>query len=501
MKNIDVASFLVFILLISVFTACADSGDNITPTTADDTTAAQNEETVDFSKMNFIERLTYDKSFIPDNLPETDLEGYVYTIGFLDQGDGSAYYDDWIAAQPDGDVVNDAVYLRNSRISERFNIEFDYFSFPNTAEYPGTMTKVINAGEDVFDMVSLHPGYYASFVTSGYMTNLAVLDYLDFDQPWWMGDSVKAYSYHGNIYTTYGAGTAISVLATAPVMVYNKNIAADYNVGNLYDVVREGKWTYEYVKSIIKDMWIDLDNNEKKSDEDFFGMYYVHPNEAYTFLWTLGGKYIAKDTDDEPYLDINNEKNIRIFDAVRDMAQNWDGIYYAKSYETDTDVFVGGRALFQRAVLIIINKLRSVDFEYGILPNFKLDEEQVNYITSGGGGPEGIPITCADKNRSALIMEALNAESYKTVIPAYYETAVKVKYTYDEDSAEMLDMIFNNVVYDPSYIFCHGATYSIADHCLGKTEFSSWYASKEKGFNKEIETAAASFAVVAEAGN
>ncbi|MHB1154195.1 MAG: hypothetical protein ACYCWE_05070 [Eubacteriales bacterium] len=495
------SSFLAFIMLISVFVSCAEGGGAVTDTASAETTSSDAEETVDFAGMNFIERLTYDKSIIPDNLPEADLEGYVYTIGFLDQGDGSAYYDDWIAEELDGDVVNDAVYHRNLKISERYNVKFDYFSFPNTGEYPGTMTKVINAGEDVFDMVSLHPGYYASFVTSGYMTNLAVLEHLDFTQPWWMGDSVKAYSYHGNIYTTYGAGTAISVLATAPVMVYNKNIAADYNVGDLYDVVREGKWTYEYVKTIIKDMWVDLDNNEKKSDDDFYGMYYVHPNEAYTFLWTLGGKYIAKDADDEPYLDINNEKNLIIFDAVRDMAQNWDGVYYAKTYEADTGIFAGGRALFQRAVLIIINGLRNVDFEYGILPNFKLDETQENYITSGGGGPEGIPITCADKNRAALIMEALNAESYKIVIPAYYETAVKIKYTYDEDSAEMLDLIFNNVVYDPSYIFCHSATYSIADYCLGKTEFSSWYASKEKGFNSALESSVASFAEVVSAGN
>jgi hypothetical protein len=491
---------LVISMLFMISVSCADSGTASIETAASDT-QPKTAGTVDFDSMNFIERLTYDKSSIPDNLPDIDLEGYVYTIGFLDQGDGSAYYDDWIAEDLDGDVVNDTVYQRNLKVSERFNIKFNYFSFPNTAEYPGTMTKVINAGDDVFDMVSLHPGYYASFVTSGYMTDLAALEYLDFTQPWWMSDSVKAYSYHGNIYTTYGAGTAIPVLATAPVMVYNKTVAADYNVGDLYEAVRGGKWTYDYVKTIIKDMWTDLDNNEKKSDADFYGMYYVHPNEAYTFLWTLGGKYIAKDADDEPYLDINNEKNLRIFDAVRDMAQNWDGVYYAKSYDTDTGLFADGRALFQRAVLAIVNGLRDVDFEYGILPNFKLDESQDNYITSGGGGPEGIPITCADKNRSALIMEVLNAESYKLVIPAYYGTAVKVKYTYDEESAEMLDLIFNNVVYDPSYVFCHTATYTIADYCLGKTEFASWYASKEKSFAAALESAVTSFTDVVKAGN
>jgi hypothetical protein len=494
---------LVFALLVTAAISCADGTETKAGTDSDtsETSQSTEDETVDFSSMNFIERLTYDKSAIPDNLPDTDLGGYSYTIGFLDQGDGSAYYDDWIADEISGEVVNDAVYKRNSNVSERFNIKFDYFSFPNTDQYTATMVKVVKSGEDAFDMASLHPGYYNAFITSGYMTNLAVLDYLDFTQPWWMSDSVKAYSYKGNIYTVYGAGTAISLLATAPVMVYNKTVAADNNVGDLYQVVRDGAWTYDYVKALIKDMWVDLDGDEKKSDDDFFGMYFVQPNEAYTFIWTLGGKYISKDKNDEPYLDINNEKNLNIFDAVRDMSQNWDGVYYAKSYDTDCQMFVKGRALFQRAVLIIVNSLRDADFEYGILPNFKLDENQENYITSSGGGPQGIPITCADKNRAALIMEALNAESYKLVIPAYYGTAVKVKYTYDEESAEMLDLIFKNVVYDPSFVFCSTVTYSLGEFNLGKTEFASWYASKEKGFAKTLENAVASFSDVVSTGN
>jgi uncharacterized membrane protein len=148
---------LVFFMLVIISVSCADNGTAGIETAASDTVQSEDNGTVDFNSMNFIERLTYNKSSIPDNLPDIDLEGYVYTIGFLDQGDGSAYYDDWIAEDLDGDVVNDAIYQRNLKVSERFNIKFDYFSFPNTAEYPGTMTKVINAGDDVFDMVSLHP--------------------------------------------------------------------------------------------------------------------------------------------------------------------------------------------------------------------------------------------------------------------------------------------------------------------------------------------------------
>jgi len=42
-------------------------------------------------------------------------------------------------------------------------------------------------------------------------------------------------------------------------------------------------------------------------------------------------------------------------------------------------------------------------------------------------------------------MAALAAESYKTVIPAYYDIALKVKQTRDDESGEMLDIIRGSI--------------------------------------------------------
>jgi len=46
------------------------------------------------------------------------------------------------------------------------------------------------------------------------------------------------------------------------------------------------------------------------------------------------------------------------------------------------------------------------------------------------------------------MLEALQSESAKTVRPAYYDIALKTKYTRDDDSVEMLDLIFNTRVVD-----------------------------------------------------
>jgi len=62
-------------------------------------------------------------------------------------------------------------------------------------------------------------------------------------------------------------------------------------------------------------------------------------------------------------------------------------------------------------------------------------------------------------------MEALNAESYKSVVPAYYEDALKGKYSRDSDTAEMLDLISSKMAFDFSFV--HTASVSSLDNMMG----------------------------------
>ena len=54
----------------------------------------------------------------------------------------------------------------------------------------------------------------------------------------------------------------------------------------------------------------------------------------------------------------------------------------------------------------------------------------------------------ADPEFVSAVMEAMASESATTVVPAYYDVTLKTKMTCDNDSAEMLDLIFENRVFD-----------------------------------------------------
>ena len=50
-------------------------------------------------------------------------------------------------------------------------------------------------------------------------------------------------------------------------------------------------------------------------------------------------------------------------------------------------------------------------------------------------------------------MEALSAESWRSVYPQYYDIALKGKYSLDRDTATMVDLVLAGRNYDFSFLF------------------------------------------------
>ena len=88
-----------------------------------------------------------------------------------------------------------------------------------------------------------------------------------------------------------------------------------------------------------------------------------------------------------------------------------------------------------------------------------------------------------------MILEALASESRRTVIPAYYEVSLKGRTVRDEESQEMLDLIFSSRVYDLGDTFWSD---DIRDNFIKQMfvnndrDLASNVASNRKALNKKI---------------
>ena len=86
--------------------------------------------------------------------------------------------------------------------------------------------------------------------------------------------------------------------------------------------------------------------------------------------------------------------------------------------------------------------------------------------------------------------ETSACESSKTVIPVLYDKVLKGKNTRDDESAEMLDLIFDGIYYDPALIYSIGKLSELFRADLPKKKentFVSMYTKYEKAAAKALD--------------
>ena len=89
----------------------------------------------------------------------------------------------------------------------------------------------------------------------------------------------------------------------------------------------------------------------------------------------------------------------------------------------------------------MVDKLRAMETDFGILPIPKLDSSQEKWGHTVGSRYTGVgmavPITARNLERTGHILEAICAESRYTTIPTYYDVSLKTKFARDEESSDI----------------------------------------------------------------
>lgn len=88
-----------------------------------------------------------------------------------------------------GDLVNDAIYMRNQTVEERLGINFAYATEKGDASNEKTFAAKVNtsisAGDHAYDLVAAHSYTIGLCATQDLLYNLSDIEYVDFEKPWW----------------------------------------------------------------------------------------------------------------------------------------------------------------------------------------------------------------------------------------------------------------------------------------------------------------------------
>ena len=397
---------------------------------------------------------------ISDDLPAVDYGGYEYRI--LTQGAGA---DDtsWIDFMADesrsGEVLNDAVYARNLEVEERFNITIK-LTMETYENMPSSIKKSIASGQDEWDLFMVQMVQGGAMALNGDFLPVNALANVDLGKPWWDNQINKSYVIGKNVMFANGAISPMSYLCTSAVL-FNKNLFGNYGIDYPYDEVKAGKWTFDGMRQTIKGAAQDLNSDGKLTpDSDFFGFLAFCNDTPYSFYYGAGGMIVEHDFENMPYLTDDLNKATTIAEKLFDIIWGGDSFYQATGTADGLRdmlvAFNGGRSLFTSILFDHIKRyLAEMENDYGVLPIPKLDEAQPNYLSfvNGASPMVAIPRTVGETDRTGIVLEALASSSYYRVKPVLYDNILKVRTARDEDSEEMIDIIFADRVFDMGYSY------------------------------------------------
>ncbi len=435
---------------------------------------------------------------VPDEL---DYDGRTFTI-LTCPGENETtkmYWTHFDVEEETADDLNDGVYRANARTENYLNIKFETDTSGGLVD-TSTYRAHVTADDDAFDEAIWIDRFALALAEDGMVYSMDDLadHYVDLSQPWWYSTLNDFLSVDHKFYLAAGYSD-ISLFGSMAIMLYNKTIADDLNLGNLYQQVYDGTWDFETMYGMMTASADDLDGDGNMNDQDRWGAVWVDTYWNNPFHAVNGVYIIDKDEDDIPYLAATENEDLYniwefLLENFHDPACSFDikkstSFTAGHVYENCVSMFAENKALFTGTVPFYLYLLRD-KADYGIIPFPKTEAVEpgtpyYSYIT--GIVAHFAPSTTKDADFTSAVMETTNYYYYKQAIPNYLDVVLAYKQSRDEDSAYMLDMAikYRRLELGQTYWFdaSMGAASTVYDKGVGV--FSSTFSS----YSDKIENA------------
>lgn len=418
----------------------------------------------------------------PD-LPDRDFDGLeIRLLGRrYDLACNVRHYSETASEELSGELMNDAVFRRNSYIEEKYNVTITRIISNDGSSLFGDIRRSVNAGDNDFDAAFASIGDSSRLAQDGLLVSLHDVPYLNLSQPWWDQRSVEGLSIGGRLHFVVGDVTPWADPFTW-IVVVNKDLIERYNLDDPYQLVRDNNWTFDTFYRLGSAVISDLDGDGTITRFDRRGVMSARENFAFTFV-AGGESIIRKDENDLPYLAMNTARAVNVAQSIFDMmmsdfsliVDDYFGLYNDPWFEVLRTQFRNGNGLFYMGGLEQMLIFRDLEAYIGVLPMPKFDSNQEEFhhiLNAHWASSLCIPVTNDRLAETGFVLEALAAESRYTIMPALYDLTLTQRMLRDEDSAEMLDIIRASRAYDLGIIFNWGDAAGIFSGMLARGTFN-----------------------------
>jgi len=435
----------LFILAATLFSAAACGGGKnaeTTPAATEESTAPDTTESVTTG--------IYDT--LKNDIYMDDAEFNVYLSG------NSKHTPDDFTVDESGTVMDNAIFEKNATMAELYGIIItseNSFGAASTAE--AMMRRNDMAGENDYELCILSGYSCSTLTTEGILYDLTEMPNLDLSHSWWDQTAMRDLSIANSMFFVTGAlSTAIDDFTFC--VLFNKELYKETVTDgtDVYKLASEGKWTLDELSRLSALISVDLNGDDIMDSRDRYGTI-LWDDELLATYKASGGK-IAK-INDEGLIELTfyNERNDDLVNKFVTFANSKHAINFQHMSGGVAwfDMFSRGQGMFMMTMFNECRRWRNMDTDYGILPQPRFTEDQEWYspIATWHSAFICVPDVCSDPETVGAITELLGYHSEEILTPAYYDKTLNGTYIRDTESSSMLDIIFNNRIYDIGHLY------------------------------------------------
>ena len=444
---------LAVVMIVAVFVSCGDSAQKTTPKA---TTPKQSgsgditEEIPESQKLNIdIDSIDYGGETVRIIHSRCDYAEY----GMEEDQIGN-------------DAINDAIYKRNLYIETDLGIELEFneepYSYDKITTFMDKLSAWTSDPNTHVDIISAFTRMMPYILIEGYLTDLNIYnDSLDFDKEWWPEGVAELHEIKGNLYFVTG-DISPNVLRSMTGVFVNKTIlkSRGFDYDQFMQKVENYEWTIDDLIEMSSGIWANGDDATATgpSVDDFFGCTtaWKHFDALYV---GCGFKYMTGSNKDNEVMklaaDLFSEKVANWMSKIQDWQRTNDFHCGAVGSDLYEDNFIIGQSLFVVHRALYGFDLQKTDIDYAIVPTPMLDTAQGRYYTTIGYGytSYGICNYSPDYDRAAQSIQLFGYYGYKLTTPAVFEVSFKGKFSKDDYTIKMFDIIRESITFDLGRIY------------------------------------------------
>ena len=353
-------------------------------------------------------------------------------------------------------VMNDVLYEMNTLVEEYLGISIEYEQVEHVSGQSVIFEKVkptIMSGDDVYQLCIL-PAYrnVASFVMQDCALDLYELNDLDFSQSYWNEEVIESLKIGDHAYLGLGD---ICYHKVYPVYC-NKDLMTKAGRAMPYDKVRNGTWTIDEFLTLSSDLYQD-NGDGKVGKEDVFG---------FSALWNINANclmqasdiYVVTRFDDGGFeLSMYGDRLVTLYDKLfkwskQDDVHIWS--FAQRENESIITSFLDNRTYF--TIDYLDTQYLEAEFSVGILPMPKYDVAQESYSHVNWGDNICIPKTVKNREMVGQALELMSYYSETMVMTRFYDDVLQLRVSDAPDDREMVETVFDTIVFDPGIAYCDG---------------------------------------------